>query len=310
MPKVSVIIPAFNCSATITRAIDSVVAQTISDLEIIVVNDGSTDDTLDKLKKYGDRIMVYDQPNQGVAEARNKGVSIGTGEFIAFLDADDEWYPNKLEVQLDLFEKYPETGLVSAAAKYVDENGNVLGEGSVSYSGNIVEKVLRTNPIVTSSVLVKRDNLLQITPLFCKAFQPFEDWQLWIRFAARFNIIVSPEIMVRYYIIPVGLSMSHSVEYFRSLIQLIYEKLLAEDNLNHLIRSNWRSLHANIHVQIAKIAFERGETFKARWEVFKALMISPLHLKWDTAITILLLPNSWRNKLKDMMKKRFMSRSI
>src|SRR5688572_33231336 len=100
MPTVSVVIPAYNAAAFIRETIDSALAQTYRDFEVIVVNDGSTDDTMARLREFGSRIRVHEQSNSGVATARNSGVKIATGSWIAFLDSDDLWMPQKLERQL------------------------------------------------------------------------------------------------------------------------------------------------------------------------------------------------------------------
>ena len=100
MARVSVVIPAYNAANFIRDTVDSALAQTHRDLEVIVVNDGSTDDTLNRLQPYGSRIRVLDLANGGVARARNTGVKEATGSWIAFLDADDLWRPEKIERQL------------------------------------------------------------------------------------------------------------------------------------------------------------------------------------------------------------------
>lgn len=105
--KVSVLIPAYNCSSTIRATLDSALSQTVAPDEILVMDDGSTDQTLSILESYGARITVLRQPNKGVGSARNELCGIAQGELIAFLDSDDLWHPQYLETQLGLFAKYP-----------------------------------------------------------------------------------------------------------------------------------------------------------------------------------------------------------
>lgn len=107
MPKVSVIIPTYNRVSFVVKAIDSVLAQTYDNYEIIVVDDGSTDNTREVLKKYGNRIKYFHQDNSGVSAVRNKGIIQSTGQWIAFLDSDDEWLPEYLSNQMKLSEKDP-----------------------------------------------------------------------------------------------------------------------------------------------------------------------------------------------------------
>src|SRR4051812_35041738 len=113
MPTVSVIIPTYNCAALVTVAVDSVLAQTVQASEVIVVDDGSTDDTRERLSSY--RIRYLHQQNQGVAAARNNGLREASGDLIAFLDADDVWYPRKLELQIAAIEANPDIVLLGTS---------------------------------------------------------------------------------------------------------------------------------------------------------------------------------------------------
>ncbi|CAG0941402.1 partial heptose III glucuronosyltransferase, partial [Anaerolineae bacterium] len=108
--KLSVVIPVYNGEKFIGRALESVFSQTVPPDEIIVVNDGSRDGTAQKLAEFGDRIQVISIPNGGVANARNVGLKACTGDLIALLDADDIWYPDKLEKQLAVMQRYPAIG--------------------------------------------------------------------------------------------------------------------------------------------------------------------------------------------------------
>src|SRR5436190_1570422 len=104
MPQVSVIVPAFNAGRTISAALASVFAQTYRDFEVIVVDDGSTDDTAARIAEWGDRVLYVRQPNGGPARARNTGIGRSRGRLVAFLDADDVWLPEKLERQVAYFD--------------------------------------------------------------------------------------------------------------------------------------------------------------------------------------------------------------
>src|SRR5437763_447547 len=111
MKTVSVIIPAYNFARYVPEAIDSVLAQTYAPFEVIVVDDGSTDDTPKVLAAYGNRIRAIRQVNQGVAAARNTGLAAAGGEYVAFIDSDDTWEPRKLQLQMDRFDADPDLGL-------------------------------------------------------------------------------------------------------------------------------------------------------------------------------------------------------
>lgn len=126
MPRVSVIIPTFNCVAFLGSAIDSVLAQTYTDYEIIVVDDGSTDGTRECIAKYGARVKYFHQSNQGVSAARNLALDHATGEFIAYLDADDIWCPGKLEAQVGYLDSHQECGLVHTEVSVIDEDSRII----------------------------------------------------------------------------------------------------------------------------------------------------------------------------------------
>src|SRR5262245_57535681 len=115
MPEVSVIIPAYNAGRTISAALQSVFAQTFRDFEVIVVDDGSTDDTAARVAEWSKAIHYVRQRNRGPAHARNEGVARAKGRLIAFLDADDIWFPRKLQRQVLYFDRFPATGLLHAA---------------------------------------------------------------------------------------------------------------------------------------------------------------------------------------------------
>lgn len=125
-PLVSVVMPAFNVAWCVRRAIDSVLTQTYLRHEIIVIDDGSTDDTASVLASYGDRIRVISQTNRGMSAARNRGIDAARGTLVAFLDADDYWLSEKLARQVELLQRRPEVGFCSTAASVVNPEGAVL----------------------------------------------------------------------------------------------------------------------------------------------------------------------------------------
>lgn len=186
MPSVSVIIPTYNKSQMVCDAIESVLNQTYKDFEIIVIDDGSTDDTKQKLSKYRDKIIYYWQTNKGLSNARNKGIEISKGEFIALLDHDDMWFPDKLQKQMKLFEN-KKVGLVYSNAIVIDEAGNILGfsfDSSIykPYRGNVLENLFWWNIIPCSSVIFKKELLLK-AGLFDPTLTFSEEYDLFLRFA-------------------------------------------------------------------------------------------------------------------------------
>lgn len=128
MPKVSVVIPVFNGEHFIRQTIESVLAQTFQDFEIIVVDDGSTDSTAEIVKAFGCKVAYQYQPNAGADIAYNAGIAVASGEYVAFLDHDDGWHPEKLAKQVAILDRYPTVGLTYTEVEYVDEHGKALNK--------------------------------------------------------------------------------------------------------------------------------------------------------------------------------------
>jgi glycosyltransferase involved in cell wall biosynthesis len=160
MAKVSVIIPVYNGAATIGRALASVFAQTFVDYEVVVVNDGSTDDTASVLAGYGDRIRVVTQANRGLPAARNSGIRASSGEYVAFIDDDDEWLPQMLEQCAAVLDQDPDCGLVYAGAVKVDLAGRQMPDQSSENedieSPTMEQMLARPWVVVPSRVMVRR----------------------------------------------------------------------------------------------------------------------------------------------------------
>lgn len=181
---VSVVIPTYNCSRFLPETIGSVLAQTARPFEIIVIDDGSTDDTRDRMHSYLSHVIYRYQANQGVSAARNHGVRLASGKFVAFLDADDVWHPRKLELQLQAFRQREDLGLLGTGAidwpdylftEIIAEPGNRLS--AISWSDLAVK-----NRLTTSSVMA-RSRILRAAGEFDTLLQGPEDRDLWLRIA-------------------------------------------------------------------------------------------------------------------------------
>jgi hypothetical protein len=201
MPAVSVIIPTYNTAHLISDAIDSVLAQTYRDLEIIVVDDGSTDNTAEVLADYQDRISYIYQENQERSAARNNGIGRAQGEYVAFLDADDYWAPDKLTKQIALLAQRPDLGLVYSQAQtfYGDRKWpRILGtDFSKIEELNVFEGLLLGKSIPTLTVVV-RTECLQTVGLFDERIIIGEDWDLWLRITLKYAVGYIPQILAYY----------------------------------------------------------------------------------------------------------------
>lgn len=199
MPKVSVILPAYNGEKFITAAIDSVLGQTYKDYEVIVVNDGSNDRTAEILSGYGGKIKVITQENGGIAKARNVAIDCSEGEYLAFLDQDDTWMPEKLECQVPLLEQDKDLGLVYTDAYIMCDNGAELLSFDLRkpYRGMAVEQLFLNNFIATSSVIVKRKYFERVGP-FIQSLSPCLDYDRWLSIAALYKIDYVSKPLIRF----------------------------------------------------------------------------------------------------------------
>lgn len=198
VPLVSVVIPAWNSASTLPRTIGSVLAQTWMQRELIVVDDGSSDDTMALLVSYGDQLRAVRQANAGPSAARNHGLLEARGRYVAFLDADDHWLPEKLERQVALLEAHPELGFCSTATTVVDMQGAVVRDWPCcEVAKPLLETLFMHSAAVsgsTSSVLARRALLLEVGG-FDERLRGFEDPDLWIRLSARAGYACIPEMM-------------------------------------------------------------------------------------------------------------------
>lgn len=183
MPRVSVIIPAFNHARFLGEAIESVLNQTLHDFEIVVVDDGSTDNTSEIVASVSDpRVRYIYQTNKGLSAARNAGILNSGGPLLTFLDSDDRFLPQKLEVLTSVVDSNPHLGLVAGQALLIDESGHTLGEIFDRPLPVDSAELLLGNPLHVGSVLLRRDWLKRVG-LFDESLRSYEDWDLWLRLA-------------------------------------------------------------------------------------------------------------------------------
>jgi glycosyltransferase involved in cell wall biosynthesis len=285
MPQVSAIIAVYNGAATVAQAIDSVLAQTFGDLDLIVVNDGSTDGTPSVLRSYGDRIRVVDQPNRGVAAARNAGVRASRGEYIAFLDSDDAWAPTKIARAVAALEAAPSCVLAFSNLTIVDSAGHRLSEAMVgserAYAPTLDEMLARLWPIMPTAIVVRREALDAVGG-FCEEFRScghYDDVWFCLRVREHGPFVYLPEPLGfwRFSLFPRALKKSgggtESTRIFTRLVRERYGVSAAP-----LIRSRHRAPRS-IFGFIGLNALRDGDTPLARMAFRRALSIDPLRIR-------------------------------
>jgi glycosyltransferase involved in cell wall biosynthesis len=261
-PLVSTVVPALNAARFITRAIDSALAQGIPESEIIVVDDGSTDDTCHIVESYRHRgvRLVRHARRSGAAAARNTGIAAARGEYVAFLDADDEWLPEKLSRQLAVIRLDPAMTFISCRANLLDETGHDTGDiyrGAAPAEGARAWRTLLAYPCVaTPSVLVRREALRAVGG-FNRWMPVAEDQDMWIRLALMGPAGHLPDSLVRVHSTPNSLSKSQ----FREQAGYVLPMVIAyvERNRHLLTAGDVRAILGERYGKLGQLAYASGE---------------------------------------------------
>ncbi|MEB3181394.1 MAG: glycosyltransferase family A protein [Nostocaceae cyanobacterium] len=227
MPKVSVIIPAYNSMIYLPEAVESVLHQTFEDFEVIIVNDGSSDGIENWVAQITDlRVKLISQANQGLSAARNTGIKNARGEFITFIDADDIWEPTKLEKQVHCLEEKPKVGLVYNWVTLIDEKGTFTGRVFKNHAeGDVWQRLIEHNIVECGSVAMIRRYCFETVGLFDRDIGAAQDWEMWLRIAARYPFAVVKEPLVRYRQHPNNKSKNYAkvLQDFRTIIERTFE---------------------------------------------------------------------------------------
>jgi glycosyltransferase involved in cell wall biosynthesis len=199
---VSVIIPAYNYAEYLVEAIESVLAQSLRDCEIIVVDDASTDDTPEVAAYFGDRIRyTRNEVNRGLGLSRNRGLSLATGEYVAFLDADDLLLKDKLSLQVRFLDEHPEFGVAYCDTEFCSASASGTGlrfsRFCAPHSGDVLDAMSRNNFFPPVAALVRR-RCLDLVGYFDDHYHPVQDWHLWIRLAQITPFRYQDRVLCRY----------------------------------------------------------------------------------------------------------------
>jgi glycosyltransferase involved in cell wall biosynthesis len=195
--RVSVIMPVYNDERCVGRAVESILSQTLVDLELIVVNDGSTDNSAEKLKFFTDpRLRIVSQANKGIAAALNAAIDMATAPLIARMDSDDIALPERLEVQVKYLEDHPDCGMVGSSCELINEEGISLGHTIVPTDDRSIRRcMIWANPFIHSSIMIRKE-VLDIVGRY-DAFM-WEDYDLWWRVLLKCRVANMPtKLMIR-----------------------------------------------------------------------------------------------------------------
>ncbi|HIK08599.1 MAG TPA: glycosyltransferase [Trichormus sp. M33_DOE_039] len=266
MPKISVIIPVFNGENTIKDTIQSVLNQTFTDLELIIINASSTDSTLDIISIFQDsRIKKISYPKANVAVNRNRGFLHSEGEFITFIDADDLWTIDKLEAQYNALIENPQAAVAYSWTKCVDETGKFLRNCSyVQHTGDVYDKFLLDDFIGNgSNVMIRRGAFLSVGG-FDEKLSNAQDTDMWLRLAANYHFTVVPKPQVLYRISDNSMS-SDIIGLEKSNLQVI-ERAFADKKaecLQHLKQHSVANLYKYLSYKVLEASPGKHNTLQA-----------------------------------------------
>ena len=292
MPTISVVIPAYNVERTILETIESVQQQTFSDFELIVINDGSTDRALELVSTVKDpRLKIFSYSNGGLPTARNRGISRATGEFITFLDADDLWTPDKLELQLAALQQRPEAGVAYSWTHYMDEKGESFHGGKpVFYEGNVYAKLLMGNFLESGSNPLIRRQAIESVGEFDPTLKSCEDWEYWLRLAANWPFAVVPKAQILYR--QTSGAMSSKIEVMEKYNLIVIERAFqaAPQDLQVLKNQSVANLYQFLaHLCLTRVPNAKGAK-QASQKLQKAIRMYPrLLLDKKTQVLVLKL---------------------
>lgn len=279
MFKVSAIIPTYNHAAYLGEAIDSVLAQTHAPVEVIVIDDGSTDDTEEVLSRYSNQIVAVRQPNAGVSAARNRGAARASGDLLAFLDADDIWLPAKIELQVNRFLSEGSLGLVHCGIEEIDAGGKGLGAHQDGIEGWAADEMLmfRRSTILGggSGVMIPRALFIEAGG-FDEEMSTSADWDLYYRLATRRRIGFVPEVLLKYRIH--RSNMHNNISAMENDMMRGYGK--AFENAGPQLAGRRRQCYGNLHRMLAGSYFTSGKYGAFLQHSLRALMLAPESLGW------------------------------
>jgi glycosyltransferase involved in cell wall biosynthesis len=275
-PLVSVIIPNFNYAGYLREAIDSALEQTYPNTEVVVVDDGSTDDSKAVLASYGDRIKRIEQTNQGVSAARNNGVLASSGEYIAFLDADDIWLPQKIQRQVDTFVRQRDLGLVHVGVVDIDAEGAEDETHLDGLDGRVAkDMLLLSGPVILgggSGVMTRREVFQQVGGFDTK-LATSADWDLYFRICRLYDVAFVGEVLLKYRYH--GSNMHSNIRRMETEMMLGFRKAFDGGDID-----GKRKCYSNLHRMLAGSYFYSGDYRNFLRQAFKSAIHNPANLAY------------------------------
>ena len=313
-PAVTVLMPAYNAGRYIREAVESVLAQTFTDFEFLIINDGSTDETADVLASFEDaRIRIVSRENRGVIASLNEGLALARAPFIARMDADDVCLPHRLRRQLDFLRDNPDHVLVGSDVVYTDREGfPILTINAGGHTdAELRENFFRRSPMFHPTVTVRKDAVMQAGGYPAGALL-FEDWLLWMRVMKYGKAQVLPEVLLRVRLNPESVTVDE--KWRGPEFAAIRKRALEQGSvtpeqaarLREIVRSqDFRKFkEASYHVLVGKkFLWDNPQPSRARMAFLQALKHYPRQLSTWALLGASLLPAGWMQKLYRRAKK-------
>lgn len=287
-PLVSVIIPVYNCEQYIEEALRSVYQQTYSNIEIIVVDDGSTDRTPEILKNHSTKIRLFHQENAGSAAARNRALDNAFGELIAFIDGDDYWHPEKLSIQVEHLEQNPDVGVVASKIKYYwpvqdgvypNPDESFPGDETDTFTEIYYDDIFHSYPISTMSIMMRRE-VVENTGKFDLTMRKGQDHDYWLRMAWHTRIHKLERTLALYRMNPQSVTFNPgNVNYAAMSIRKALRRWGRKTPSGRLIpRSAVRKKLAKTWKDFAYMHYKYGSKFRAVFALGCALYYRPAEI--------------------------------
>lgn len=279
-PLVSVIIPAYNMAECTRQTVDSLLAQDYGLVEVIAVDDGSSDSTPGVLESYGERIRFLRQANQGACRARNLGFSHCKGDLVAFLDCDDLWEPGKARRCVDYFRGHPRAGMVYSHAYWIDARGEIVGPRDFSPrpQGRVFRTLFAEDHVVNSTPVMRREALERVGPWDESIFTT-ADWDLWLRLALEFEVGFIQEALSRTRVA----SRYNGRNIERTRRETLY---LIEKHRAHADAALVADSMANMHFYLSRLHAANGDFRSARLEALQGLGHDPWRFRLRAAAAL------------------------
>jgi glycosyltransferase involved in cell wall biosynthesis len=268
---VSVVVPAYNSADYTVETVQSVLGQTYGDFELIVVDDGSTDHTREAMQDFGDRIRYLYKENGGACSARNLGIAESQGEYVACLDCDDLWLPEKLERSVAALDAHPDWALVFTPCLLIDDKGKTIGLSNYRPDlGNAFLELLKRNYIVAPTVVMRRAHMEEVGPFDESMFIP-ADWDLWLRLA-RDRVIGFVETPLSKYRMASSYTLRNVDQFVAESTYTVKKHL---DSAPELTAGEKGEVWARIYVVHATLLREKPDMGAARAALKKAIRRDP-----------------------------------